>query len=412
MSGEVPPGDDAQRPAGSPPGPDPAVVEAWLAGTLDEPGCAALLAQVRADPALAAHLADHARLALLLERAHGRGRDLVPGVLSGLRGEQSRLRLRRAVMGAVRRPARPRSRGWIALAAMLAAAVALSAVLLRPSAPPELGRILVGAPPRALQAGERLASGAATLVLEAAGADLTLEPGTALVLTGGDDLALEAGALTARVAPRAGRALVFTTPQARAVVLGTELRLSVAGDRTRLAVGRGRVRLEALAAAAPVEVAAAGLAEVRAGAAPRALVRRMLFPAGLAGWTAKAGGWSVQDGVVRGQDPAGRYSRLMSERRHGDLLLTCRLRITGADCAEVQVGDYARFVQVPAGVGGWCDLRLEQRGEALACQVDGRDLPIQSGSTATLRPGPLSFYIKYGGALEIAAAEVEEPEDL
>jgi hypothetical protein len=133
-----------------------------------------------------------------------------------------------------------------------------------------------------------------------------------------------------------------------------------------------------------------------------------LFPAaGLDGWQQQHGAWSNADGVVRGAGGPRRKARLLSLRRFADLELACRLRIAGVDFAEVQVGDYNWFVEVPARGGGWVELRLSQRGGAFTATADGVVLTPQAGDGAAMRAGALGFYVMPGGTIEIADARVQ-----
>lgn len=113
---------------------------------------------------------------------------------------------------------------------------------------------------------------------------------------------------------------------------------------------------------------------------------------------------------MRGVDPARRgKARLLSRQHFADLELACRLRITGADFAEVQVGDYNWFVEVPARGGDWVELRLSQRGAAFTATANGAVLIPQAGAGTAMRPGPLGFYVMPGGTLEIADARIHIP---
>ena len=101
--------------------------------------------------------------------------------------------------------------------------------------------------------------------------------------------------------------------------------------------------------------------------------------------------------------------RLLSLREFADLELTCRLRITDADLAEVQVGTYNWFVEVPASATGWVELRLSQRGPTLTATADGVVLTPKPGDGQAMRAGTLGFYVMPGGTLEITDARIREP---
>jgi hypothetical protein len=74
--------------------------------------------------------------------------------------------------------------------------------------------------------------------------------------------------------------------------------------------------------------------------------------------------------------------------------------------AEIQLGDYNWFFEVPAQAGAWTFLHLRQRGPSLTCAVDGATVTAQPGAGLAPRPGRLSFYIRPGGTLEIAEARL------
>lgn len=387
--------------------------EAWLDGSLDDAGCVELDRLVAADPTLARQLAEAQRTDLLLRLAHGRNRDLAPGVMAGLRGQASRGNLKRAVMRSVRRrPLRRPVWPWL-----LAAAAGLAvAVLLLQRAPAAIGRItevaggvelLRGGSPVAVlagmpvQAGDRLRTLDGRLRFTACAADLSLGS-TTTVEVQPDLVHLAQGSLEAEIQPHPADApLVFTAPGARATVLGTVLGLRTDGAATRLDVQRGRVRLQGDAGAA-IEVAAGSWGEIQAGAGPVAW--RPLFPAGLAGWQQERGTWTSGAGVVRGGPAEGR-SRLASDASYADLELTCSIRVAGTECAEVQLNDYSWFAEVPAG--GWKQVRIRQQGTERRCLVDGMAVPFQSGRPGgALAAGTLAFYVRAGGTIEIREASV------
>ncbi len=97
-------------------------------------------------------------------------------------------------------------------------------------------------------------------------------------------LALERGTLRARVASRPDdRPLVFSTPHADALVLGTRLVLAVTADATRLDVTEGRVRLTRRSDGASVELSAGQYAVATPGKPFRAadLIRIQSFQDGV-----------------------------------------------------------------------------------------------------------------------------------
>lgn len=401
-----------------------AALQAWLDGTADAAACTALAERLDREPELRRRLLDHARDEALLAAALRPPPALAPRVLAGLRGAQSRLRLRRAVMRDVR-GRRRLVRRWIPLlaAAAVVALLGLIALLSRAEPPAPViadasssrpGRVLAAHEsellrdgawrplvPGALSAGDRIrvaAGGSAELALD--GARLALAAGAELRFDAHGGL-LTAGVLRVEAAPRvADHALAIATPQATATVLGTAFSLAVADGRTRLEVTRGRVRLGN--AHGMVEVGAGGAAEAEAGATPSAW--RMLF-ADFAAWQQQHGRWSQVGGTVRG-DGGGGKARLISPTPYRDFELDCRLRIRGAEFAEIQVGDYNWFVEVPAA-DTWVAVRLRQYGGELTATADGHPLRPQPGDGADPRPGPLSFYIR-AGSLELADARLRE----
>jgi hypothetical protein len=137
---------------------------------------------------------------------------------------------------------------------------------------------------------------------------------------------------------------------------------------------------------------------------------RPLFAADcLDDWKPQHGRWSNRDGVVRGHDPRGGKARLIGAVPFADLELTCRLRVTGVEFAEVQVGDYNWFAEVPARGQDWVQLVITQRGAQLTITADGTALPLQAGAGGPMRAGPLAFYVMPGGTLEIAEARFRIP---
>lgn len=400
-------------------------VEAWLDGSLDEAGCAELAREVAAEPVLAARLADASRLDLALGVAHGRRPDLAGGVMAGLRGNASRGRLRQSVMRDLPRRRHPTHRmpwAWVALAA--AACLAMALLLLpgrRPAPVGELGAIvsattavqlrrdgqeLVATPGLRLRRGDtvRVPAGAGA-VLDAGTARLELGPGGELAMISGDALHLASGTLRATVEPRGSApALVFTTPQAQATVLGTVFALAIDGQATLLEVEHGRVGLSVRGRPATVEVGAGGNAIASANADPAAIPSwQPLFASGLDGWIEERGAWSWHDGVVQGGRPDQR-SRLASQRDYAGFVLECRIRVTGTSGAEVQADDYRWFIRVPQE-GGWHMVRIIRRGALRVASVDGQPVQIRSEGGGP-SGGPLAFYVRDGGTIEIRDARI------
>ena len=183
----------------------------------------------------------------------------------------------------------PKVRPWYQrwqVAAAAAAAIALAVVLWWPkdgAHPPELslaatqGEVWIqhGDTKRRAKAGLTLRPG--EVVQAAFGAEAVLvfanEP-TRLVLaeesvfslpaTSATPYLLEAGSVAAVVGPQPrGRPLRFRTPQAEAVILGTEFRLNCNASTTHLAVEEGKVQLRRLADDASAKVDAGQFAVVR-----------------------------------------------------------------------------------------------------------------------------------------------------
>ncbi len=112
--------------------------------------------------------------------------------------------------------------------------------------------------------------GGSAVVLFDDGTRLIADPGTTLSFTQAGDakrIHEASGTFAAHVAPqRPGQALVVTTPQARAEIVGTVFTLAVTADLSRLTVSEGRIAFAALAAPTqPLLVSAGGSAEVRDG---------------------------------------------------------------------------------------------------------------------------------------------------
>lgn len=121
------------------------------------------------------------------------------------------------------------------------------------------GRTTPLVPAAPIAAGDRIVVGEGShlALAYADGTRLDLGPSTTLRMSapGSDRLELEQGELDAAVTHRAaGKALVFSTSQARAEVIGTRLRLSVSSSATRLQVDEGRVRLTRLSDGAVAEI--------------------------------------------------------------------------------------------------------------------------------------------------------------
>lgn len=231
----------------------------------------------------------------------------------------------------------------------------------------------------------------------------------------GRGLRLDAGALEAVIAAQPTDApFAIATATARIEVVGTRFRLEASGVGTRCDLHDGSVRLTCVADGRSLVLRPGQSAVVADGIS---LVHgerawRPLFPSGaLAQWRQQHGAWSATADGIRGSSPDGGKARILSLAGYADLELACRLRITGADFAEIQVGDYNWFFEIPARRGAWTEVHLRQRGGELVCSADGVQLAAQPGAGVAARRGPLAFYIMPGGTLEIADARILTPDD-
>jgi ferric-dicitrate binding protein FerR (iron transport regulator) len=296
-------------------------------------------------------------------------------------------------------------------------------------------RRLPAQPGMGLMADDRLAAAAPAILAWADGSRITLAAGSRVVVGrpgAGQGIQLEQGDLSAEIRTRpAGSPFSLSTPEAQVDVLGTRFDLHAGTGRTTCDLHRGSLRIARrsdglrldLAAGHGVTVAdgtplvarplvtAPPVVPVAPTTASSAGSWTALFPGdGLVGWEQQHGRWSNTGGTVRGSDPDGSgKARILSARTFTDVELTCRLRITDAGFAEVQVGDYNWFVEVPARGTEWIALRLVQRGSDLRVSADGIELKLQPGAGAAMRPGPLAFYVMPGGTLEISEARFRIP---
>jgi len=241
------------------------------------------------------------------------------------------------------------------------------------------------------------------------------------------------GAASAEIAPqRPGLSFVIATPEARVEVLGTRFHVQAGEQRTRLEVQHGNVRMTRIADGKAVIVGAEQRAIVAEGEdfTVRPIVAATTTPpvtapvvppreepawkplfadSGFDGWIMQHGRWSNLHGRIRGEDPHHDKVRLLGQHPFADLELSCRLRITGVDFAEVQVGDYNWFVEVPAKGIDWVQVVIQQRGAALHITADGVKLQLHAGDGQPHRAGPLAFYVMPGGTLEIFDARFRIP---
>jgi hypothetical protein len=285
-----------------------------------------------------------------------------------------------------------------------------------------------------LRSGDRLTATEAATLVWADGSRLVLDAGTRVHLdrpTLGPGLLLEQGGLLAEIAPqRAGASFTIATPDARVEVMGTRFHLVAAAQRTQVELHEGLVQLTRLADARvltlrpgdSVTVAAGEEFAVRSAATASAVPApaitptvaepawKPLFPPdGLDGWVAQHGHWSNRHGLIRGENPQHGKARLIGRHPFTDVELTCRLRIGGAGFAELQIGDYNWFVEVPARGAQWVQVEVQQRGADLRITADGVLLPLHAGDGKAPRPGPVAFYVMPGGTLEISDARFRVP---
>lgn len=425
-------------------------IAAYHDATLDAAGAALLATALRGPDAAAVR----ERMALdgLLGQAFANDAAVVRSVTERVHAERSASALVRAVRHALpRRPRRPRrslpGRGSVlALAALLAVAVGAGWwSLARPTTAPVECRVgssepltvRRGAASVVLTAGDALLAGDRLTVPRPA--TLRWADGSHLVLGAGSEVALDrpcrgpgcrllVGTATAVVAAQpAGAPFALATPETRIEVLGTRFRVVAAAGSTRVDLDEGLVRLtrasdQRALVLQPEEFAVVAAGEDftarRSGAPAAAAVTpsagepawEPLFAAsGLAGWNPQHGHWVNRDGQVHGHDPHGGKARLLGRQPFADLELRCRLRVTGAEVAEVQVGDYNWFAEIRSQGGGWVQVEVRQRGEDLAITADGVALPLRAGDGRPMRAGPLGFYVMPGGTLEIADARFRIP---
>jgi ferric-dicitrate binding protein FerR (iron transport regulator) len=436
------------------------LVEAYLDGSLDGEGAVELARALRAGGPDAARIAGRVAFTGLLGQALDRADAdaVVRGVDERLAAQEHGSAFVRAVERSLdrrhstrarQRPRRRASPGPALAAAALVLVVAGAGwwTVQRSAAEPaadcriaaaaaggrieRAGAVIPAAPTTELRAGDLVAASGPLTLAYPDGTRFELAAGArvaVLAASPGKRLRLEAGELAAEVAPQPpGRPLAVATASARVEVVGTRFSLSAAPQRTRLELRQGAVRFIRLsdqrgiavragetATVAPGEEFAARPLTAPAPAPAAATVAaaaeppwRALFPAtGLDGWTQQHGAWENQGGVVRGHSAQGGKVRLLGEQALRDLELTCRMRVTGVDHGEVQVGSYNWFFTVPARSGTWVALRLVQHGAELACTADGVAIAAEPGDGVAPRAGALAFYAMAGGTVEIADARI------
>ena len=428
-------------------------IAAYHDGTLDAAGAQLVVDALRGPDAdvVRGHIAFDG----LLGQAFTADDAVVRSVRERIEGERSASAVVRAVRGSLattaRRRRRSRQAAWVprlAVAALLAVVVG-AGWWLSARAQPRAGECRVETTVAltvtrgsdiisvrsggSLFGGDRLQTPVTATLVWPDGSRVVLGAQTRVDLTRpalGPGCRLEQGSAMADIAPqRPGLPFTLATPEARVEVLGTRFQVVAGVRRTQVDLHEGIVRLTRAADGDALTLRADEFALVAANedfvvrsrtAAPavvppttataREPAWTPVFSNGLADWEQQHGSWDITDGIVRGSDPRRGKARLLSRRHFADLELSCRLRITGVAFAELQVGDYNWFVEVPAGGAHWVEVVLQQHGEQLRVTADGVALKRQPGEGGVaMRPGPLSFYVMPGGTLEISEARFRIP---
>lgn len=431
-------------------------IAAYHDGTLDAAG-SHLLAEALCG-ANAAAVREHIAFDGLLGQVFTADDAVVRSVRERIEGERSASAVVRAVRGSLatttRRQRRNRRVAWIprlAVAALLAVVVS-AGWWLSARAQQRLGECRLEATAAltvtrgggsisvasggSLFSGDRLQTPVTATLVWPDGSRLVLAAHSQVDLARpalGPGCRLEQGSAQAEIAPqRPGLPFTITTPEARVEVLGTRFRVAAGGQRTQVDLHEGIVRLTRASDGNALTLRANEFAVVSLGedfvirarttpapspveppttaAVPQEPLWRPLFATGLVDWEQQHGVWNITDGVVRGSNPRRGKVRLLGRQPLADLELRCRLRITGVEFAELQVGDYNWFVEVPARGVQWVEVELRQRGDQLSITADGIALKLHPGEGGVaMRPGPLSFYVMPGGTLEISEAEFRVP---
>lgn len=433
------------------------LIAAYHDGTLDADGAELLAAALRGRDAESVR----GRLAMdgLLTQVFTADDAMARSVMERIRAERSASAMVRAVRQAL--PARARRRAlrassWgsrLTVAALLTVVVAAGWLLVaRVPATPALavecrveseepltiqrGETSIIFPTGGgLAVGDRLGVPRLATLRWSDGSHLILGAGSVVEITRpgrGPGCHLLAGAGTAVITPqRAGAPFTIATPESHIEVLGTRFRVVAGARATRVDLHEGLVRLtrasdQRTLTLRPDEFAVVAVGEefiVRSGktpapqppppppapAADEPAWQPLFAASGLADWQQQHGRWSNTDGRIHGHDPRGGKARLLGRQPFADLELDCRLRITGAEFAEVQVGDYNWFAEVRGRRDEWVQVTIRQRGRDLTITADGVELPLQAGDGKAMRAGPLAFYVMPGGTLEIADARYRIP---
>lgn len=395
-------------------------IEAYLDGTISG-GDAVLLAQSLRSGGRAAAIERIAFAGLLAQALDPADGDAVArSVLARIEAQSSAS----AMVRSVQRSIRPRRRTTASRLPWLLAAAALLAVAalwwLGGTPPPvadlaagtatiaRAGGTLPAAAGTRLLTGDRITTDGTATVHWPDGSELVLAAGSALALSPRPHL--ERGTVDASIVHQpAGAPFVVATAEAQIEVLGTRFRLAADAGSTRCDLHTGAVRITRLADGRSLQLAPGQSATVAPGQPLAAWL--VLFPAtGLDGWEQQYGTWSNDGVTVRGTAVDQGKVRIFSERVFSDLELTCRMRVTGVELAEIQLGDYNWFFEIPARDGAWSEVHLRQHGPTMTCTADGTVLAAQPGAGLAPRAGRLSFYVRPGGNLELRDCRVLQPE--
>lgn len=424
-------------------------IAAYHDGTLDAAGAARLEAALRGPEA--AEVRERIALDGLLGQAFTDDAAVVRSVAERVHAERSASALVRAVRQALpSRPRRPARRpspwgsrltvaallavvvgaGWWSMARSPAATVECRAESSEPLTVRRGAASVVLTGGGALLVGDRLTVPRLATLRWADGSHLVLGAGSEVELSRpgrGPGCRLLVGAATAAIAAQHGAPFAIATPEAHIEVLGTRFRVVAGVGSTRVDLHEGLVRLTrtsdqrslalhpeefAVVAAGEDFIARPGRAPAVAAVTPAATepAWRPLFAAsGLEGWNQQHGRWINTHGRVHGHDPHGGKARLLGRHPFADLELSCRLRITGAEFAEIQVGDYNWFAEIRSKGEEWVQVEVRQRGQQLTITADGVALPLQAGDGRPMRAGPLGFYVMPGGTLEVFDARIRIP---
>ena len=335
-----------------------------------------------------------------------------------------------------RRPARTYQTAWLA-AASLAIALLTAVIVLSDSHKPQVichvtqigdahlhrnGSRVAVFPGMGLVVGDHVKVSSKAKLTWDDGSIVTLNPGSEVDIPREQKrfrLTLRRGQLDADITPQqSGFPFAISTSSAQISVLGTQFQLRADEQQTTCDLHHGAVRMLRLSDQQDVDLTAGQTATIAAHQPFIAsLIKTLtderpwqpLFTSvTLSDWQQQHGTWTFVDDVVRGQNAAGGKVRMMSHTAYQDLELNCRIRILGAEMAEVQVGDYNWFVEVPARGTSWVEIHVRQQGKNLQVTADGVELIPKPGAGVAMRPGPISFYVMPGGTLEITAARLRQ----